>query len=46
MDEPTNPLLSVVIPAFNEAAYLPLYLPTVLASLNHWEQHSGGRGKS
>jgi glycosyltransferase involved in cell wall biosynthesis len=45
MNESTNPLLSVVIPAFNEAAYLPVYLPTVLASLRRWEQDSGGRGE-
>jgi glycosyltransferase involved in cell wall biosynthesis len=45
MDEPTKPLLSVVIPAFNEAAYLPVYLPTVLTSLHRWEQQGGGRGE-
>lgn len=38
MSEPT---LSVVIPAFNEADYLPRYLPTVLASLRRWEEISG-----
>lgn len=37
--------LSVVIPAFNEESYLPRHLPTVLASLKHWEQHSGQRGE-
>ncbi|MFI6496649.1 glycosyltransferase [Nonomuraea typhae] len=39
------PALSVVIPAYNEAKYLPIYLPTVLASLRQWEQSSGQRGE-
>ncbi|MFF3412904.1 glycosyltransferase [Streptomyces sp. NPDC002742] len=41
----TNPGLTIVIPAHNEAAYLPRYLPTVLASLSHWEASSGERGE-
>jgi glycosyltransferase involved in cell wall biosynthesis len=45
MDESTATLLSVVIPAFNEAAYLPVYLPTVVASLRYWERCSGARGE-
>ena len=32
--------LSIVIPAFNEAAYLPFYLPTVQAAMRHWEGRS------
>jgi glycosyltransferase involved in cell wall biosynthesis len=34
--------LSVVIPAYNEQAYLPRYLPTVLASARTWQQAGGG----
>lgn len=41
----TAPVISVVIPAFNEAIYLPRYLPTVLASLAYWEHVSGQRGE-
>ncbi|MEW2299216.1 glycosyltransferase [Streptomyces sp. NPDC006655] len=37
--------LTVVIPAHNEAAYLPRYLPTVLASLTRWEESSGELGE-
>ncbi|MEU0481343.1 glycosyltransferase [Streptosporangium sp. NPDC006013] len=40
-----DPVLSVVIPAFNEENYLPRYLPTVLASVRSWEQASGQRGE-
>ncbi|MFI0978210.1 glycosyltransferase [Streptomyces sp. NPDC021093] len=39
------PGLTVVIPAHNEATYLPRYLPTVLASLAQWEAASGERGE-
>ncbi|MEV8340007.1 glycosyltransferase [Streptomyces niveus] len=41
----TAPGLTVVIPAHNEAAYLPRYLPTVLASLAQWEAASGEQGE-
>lgn len=41
----TTPTLSVVIPAYNEATYLPRYLPSVLASLNRWEEASGQTGE-
>ncbi|MCZ4117919.1 glycosyltransferase [Streptomyces sp. H39-S7] len=41
----TNPGLTVVIPAHNEVAYLPRYLPTVLASVERWEAASGERGE-
>ncbi|MET7704017.1 glycosyltransferase [Streptomyces sp. NPDC005485] len=41
----TGPGLAVVIPAHNEAAYLPHYLPTVLASLSRWEETSGQQGE-
>ncbi|MFK0181668.1 glycosyltransferase [Streptomyces xanthochromogenes] len=37
--------LSVIIPAFNEADYLPRYLPTVKAALLHWESTTGRRGE-
>ncbi|MEV0780906.1 glycosyltransferase [Streptomyces sp. NPDC050433] len=37
--------LTVVVPAHNEAAYLPRYLPTVLASLAQWEAASGEQGE-
>lgn len=40
-----SPALSVVIPAFNEAAYLPRYLPSVLASLTRWEEITGRTGE-
>jgi glycosyltransferase involved in cell wall biosynthesis len=36
-----EPVISVVIPAYNEEKYLPRYLPTVLASVARWEQASG-----
>jgi glycosyltransferase involved in cell wall biosynthesis len=45
MDNDPGPILSVVIPAFNEAMYLPVYLPTVLESLHRWERVSGERGE-
>lgn len=48
MDNPVSapfPVLSVVIPAFNEEDYLPRYLPTVAVSLAHWERESGQRGE-
>lgn len=45
MNESADLLLSVVIPAFNEEKYLPNYLPTVLASLRHWESGSGALGE-
>ncbi|MDG4856706.1 glycosyltransferase [Streptomyces sp. T-3] len=41
----TGPVLTVVIPAHNEASYLPRYLPTVLASLTRWEETSGDLGE-
>jgi glycosyltransferase involved in cell wall biosynthesis len=41
----TSPGLTVVIPAHNEAAYLPRYLPTILASLLRWEETSGEQGE-
>ncbi len=41
----TTPALSVVIPAFNEVAYLPCYLPSVLASLACWEEATGRTGR-
>ncbi|MFJ4972443.1 glycosyltransferase [Streptomyces sp. NPDC088755] len=41
----THPGLTVVIPAHNEVAYLPRYLPTVLASLAHWQETSGEHGE-
>ncbi|RZB18651.1 glycosyltransferase [Streptomyces sp. F001] len=41
----TGPGLAVVIPAHNEVAYLPRYLPTVLASLSRWEETSGEQGE-
>lgn len=40
-----DPNLSVIIPAYNEADYLPRYLPTVFASLRFWEAASGQRGE-
>ncbi|MBA4866942.1 glycosyltransferase [Streptomyces sp. PSKA54] len=39
------PDVSVVIPAYNEADYLPQYLPTVFKSLQLWEETSGKRGE-
>lgn len=39
------PVLTVVIPAYNEADYLPRYLPTVIAALHYWEQCAGTRGE-
>ena len=41
----STPALSIVIPAFNEAAYLPRYLPTDIKSLQRWEETSGERGE-
>ena len=41
----SKPVLSVVIPAYNEAEYLPYYLPTVLEALSYWEGISGDRGE-
>ncbi|MFI6056006.1 glycosyltransferase [Streptomyces violascens] len=41
----SQPDVSVVIPAFNEVDYLPRYLPTVTASLRHWEHVSGASGE-
>lgn len=41
----TSPGLTVVIPAHNEAAYLPRYLPTVLVSLERWQETGGERGE-
>lgn len=41
----SEPAMSVIIPAYNEAAYLPRYLPTVLASLRWWEEISGLDGE-
>ncbi|MFJ2212940.1 glycosyltransferase [Streptomyces sp. NPDC101062] len=41
----TSTGLTVVIPAHNEAAYLPRYLPTVLASLERWQGTSGEQGE-
>ncbi|MFI6347197.1 glycosyltransferase [Streptomyces sp. NPDC050560] len=41
----SEPAVSVIIPAYNEAAYLPRYLPTVLASLRHWEAASSQAGE-
>ncbi|MFB7178573.1 glycosyltransferase [Streptomyces sp. NPDC056257] len=41
----TDPELSVIIPAYNEAKYLPRYLPTVFASLRAWETVSGRLGE-
>ncbi|MHC0433818.1 glycosyltransferase [Streptomyces sp. O3] len=41
----TGPGLTVVIPAHNEAAYLPRYLPTVLTSLERWQEASGEQGE-
>lgn len=39
------PTISVVIPAYNEAKYLPQYMPTVKAALRHWCNQSGGWGE-
>ena len=39
------PAISVIIPAYNEAAYLPRYLPTVQTALGAWEEHSGQTGE-
>ena len=41
----TSPGLTVVIPAHNEVAYLPRYLPTVLASLDRWQETSNEPGE-
>ncbi|MGW3651680.1 glycosyltransferase [Streptomyces sp. NPDC000878] len=41
----TVPALSIVIPAFNEADYLPRHLPTILTSLHLWEETSGEAGE-
>ncbi|GHB74221.1 hypothetical protein GCM10010377_75760 [Streptomyces viridiviolaceus] len=40
-----RPEVSVVIPAFNEADYLPRYLPSVIRSLRAWATDSGGCGE-
>ncbi|MEZ0073589.1 glycosyltransferase [Planotetraspora sp. GP83] len=40
-----DPTISVIVPAFNEADYLPRYLPTVLASLRLWEEATGQVGE-
>ncbi|MFF1258989.1 MULTISPECIES: glycosyltransferase [unclassified Streptomyces] len=40
-----TPVLSIVIPAFNEAQYLPLCLPTVVNSLKIWMEASGEYGE-
>lgn len=37
--------LSVIIPAFNEAEYLPRYLPSVQAAMGYWEDRSQLRGE-
>jgi glycosyltransferase involved in cell wall biosynthesis len=37
--------MSIIIPAFNEADYLPRYLPTVQAALSYWEQRARQRGE-
>ncbi|MFF3273132.1 glycosyltransferase [Streptomyces chrestomyceticus] len=37
--------LTVVIPAHNEASYLPRYLPTVLASLERWQETNSEQGE-
>lgn len=37
-----TPILSIIIPAFNEQDYLPRYLPTVLASAGRWEESAVG----
>lgn len=41
----TTSFVSVVIPAHNEVAYLPRYLPTVFAALDHWQAATGGTGE-
>ena len=41
----STPTLSIVIPAFNEGAYLPQYLPTVIKSLQMWEETTGESGE-
>ncbi|MEO3765418.1 glycosyltransferase [Streptomyces sp. B8F3] len=41
----STPVLSIVVPAFNEAAYLPRHLPTVLESLKRWQEMSGQQGE-
>jgi glycosyltransferase involved in cell wall biosynthesis len=38
-------VISIVIPAYNEADYLPVYLPTVLDSLWHWESAQSRSGE-
>jgi glycosyltransferase involved in cell wall biosynthesis len=43
MDRSGSTLLSVVIPAYNEEAYLPTYLPTVLAAVGYWQERSRDR---
>lgn len=35
-----TPGVSIIIPAFNEADYLPLYMPTVIAAMQHWQDES------
>lgn len=39
------PAVSIIIPAFNEADYLPLYMPTVVAAMLHWQDESGMVGE-
>lgn len=38
-------IISIIIPAYNEAAYLPRYLPTVFASLKNWETRQSHTGE-
>lgn len=39
------PLVSIIIPAFNEAKYLPSHLPSVIQSLDSWMSASHGDGE-
>ncbi|GIG67339.1 glycosyltransferase [Phytomonospora endophytica] len=45
MTAASMPVLSVIIPAYNEADYLPRYLPTVLAALSAWQDATGKHGE-